>query len=72
MKAQGARTLISLLGLAAAMVVFMVFEVGWLSLVACVTLVVGSGLIAEWAFRRLANAETKRRDLEDRLRNTLG
>jgi hypothetical protein len=72
MKAQTARALISLAGFVAAAAVFMAFKLSWLSVAACVVLVVGSGFLAEWAFRHLADIETKKRDLEDRLRNTLG
>ena len=72
MKAQIVRTLISAAGLLAALVLFMIPGPTWIRIVLGIAFIVGAAVVAARAFRRLADPETRRRDLEDRLRNNLG
>jgi hypothetical protein len=72
MRAYFVRTAISLIGIVGALALFMIDGPAWLRVVAGVVLLVGTGVVATRAFRRLADPETRRRDLEDRVRNTLG
>ena len=65
MTAQLARFGISLIGLAAAFIIFMTTDVGWLSIAACFVVVIVAFIVAEMVFRRLADPETRRRDLEE-------
>jgi hypothetical protein len=68
MSAQGIRLAISLCALAIALFAFMALP-GWTGLIAAgVAIAIGWGM-AEAVFRRVANAETQRADLEDRVRN---
>jgi hypothetical protein len=70
-KAQLARSGIALAGMAAALVIFMLWGDDWVPFALCVVVVAAGFLAAEIAFRRLANAETRRRDLEERTRDSL-
>jgi hypothetical protein len=69
MKAQMARFVISLVAMAIAAVVFMVARNGWVSMLVPGLIVAIGFLIAHLAFRRLADPETIRSDLEERVRN---
>ena len=62
------RLLIAVLAMAAAGFAFMTIDSWWSWLPAMIVLGLGWRL-AEVAFRRLADAETRRADLEDRVRN---
>jgi hypothetical protein len=68
MRAQGIRRAISLCAMAVALFAFLQLPgwSGWLA--AGVAVALGWGL-AEAMFHRLADAETRRTDLEDRVRN---
>jgi uncharacterized membrane protein len=69
MKAQLARFVISLIAMLIALITFMEMGVGWLSAaVIVISLMLGFSL-SEAVFRRLADQETIRRDLEERVRN---
>jgi uncharacterized membrane protein len=69
MQAQLARFVISLVAMLIALVIFLKMDAGWLSAVLIVlSLISGFGL-SEMVFRRLADHETIRRDLEERVRN---
>ena len=72
MKAQILRMLISAVGLVAALVLFMLPGPAWIRVLLGIAFIVAAGLVAGRHFKRLADPETRRRDLEDRLRNTLG
>ena len=72
MKAHLARTAISLFGVVGALVLLMIDGPVWIRLILGSVLIIGTGVVAARAFRRLADPETRRRDLEDRVRNTLG
>lgn len=65
-KAQLARSGIALAGMAAALAIFMLWGDDWIPLAGSVILAAAGFLAAEIAFRRLADAETRRRDLEER------
>ena len=68
MSAQGLRVAISLCAMAVALFVFLELP-GWDGVIgAGITVAIG-GSIAETVFRRAADAETRRADLEDRVRN---
>ncbi|MBN9088207.1 MAG: hypothetical protein J0J01_14955 [Reyranella sp.] len=69
MKAQWIRFLIAVLAMAAAGIAFMMLD-GWTAWVAAAGLLLMGWSFAEAAFRRLADAETKRADLEERVRNS--
>ena len=69
MKAQLARFVISLIAMLIALITFMEMGVGWLSAaVIVISLMLGFSL-SEAVFRRLADQEAIRRDLEERVRN---
>jgi uncharacterized membrane protein len=69
MKAQLARFVISLIAMLIALITFVEMDVGWLSAgLIVIALTLGFSL-SEAAFRRLADQETIRRDLEERVRN---
>jgi hypothetical protein len=68
MSAQGLRLAISLCAMAAALFAFMELP-GWAGVIAAASSVALGGSIAEIVFRRVADAETRRADLEDRVRN---
>jgi hypothetical protein len=68
MKAQLIRFFISVLAMAAAGIAFMTLD-GWATWAAPAAIVIVGWGLAEAAFRRLANAETRRADLEERARN---
>jgi len=70
-KAQLARSAIALAGMAAALVIFMLWGDDWVPFAASILVVAAAFLAAEIAFRRLADQETRRRDLEERARDTL-
>ena len=67
MKAQLARFVISLIAMLIALITFIEMDVGWLS-AGLIALISGFSL-SEAVFRRLADQETIRRDLEERVRN---
>ena len=69
MKAQLARFVISLIAMLIALITFIEMDVGWLSAgLIVIALTLGFSL-SEAVFRRLADQETIRRDLEERVRN---
>jgi uncharacterized membrane protein len=69
MKAHLTRFVISLIAMLIALITFMEMGVGWLSAaVIVISLMLGFSL-SEAVFRRLADQETIRRDLEERVRN---
>ena len=66
MTAQPARFVISLIAMLIALIIFIEMDAGWIP----AALIVISGFsLSEAVFRRLADQETIRRDLEDRVRN---
>jgi hypothetical protein len=66
MKAQLARFVISLIAMLIGLVTFVEMDAGWIP----AALIVISGFsLSEAVFRRLADQETIRRDLEERVRN---
>jgi fatty acid desaturase len=69
MKAQVARFVISLISMIVALIAFMGMGAGWMPVVAAMVIVISGFIISEVVFRRLADHETYRRDLEDRVRN---
>ena len=69
MKAQLIRFLIDVLAIAAAAVAFMAID-GWAAPLSAMAIVFIGWTLAEMAFRRLADAETRRADLEDRGRSS--
>jgi hypothetical protein len=69
MKAQIARLIISLTGMLIGLIAFLGLGAGWMPVVAGVVIVIIGFIISEMVFRRLADHETYRRDLEDRVRN---
>ena len=71
MGAQLARFGISLVGFLGAFVIFMATDVGWLSIAACFVVVIVAFIVGEMVFRRLADPETRRRDLEERAKEPL-
>ena len=69
MKAHLARFVISLIAMLIALIACMEMGVGWLfAAVIVISLMLGFSL-SEAVFRRLADQETIRRDLEERVRN---
>ena len=69
MKAQLARFVIFLIAMLIALITFIEMDVGWLSAgLIVIALTLGFSL-SEAAFRRLADQETIRRDLEEQVRN---
>ena len=69
MKAQLARFVISLLAMLIALITFIEMDVGWLSAGLIVIALISGFSLSEAVFRRLADQETIRRDLEERVRN---
>ena len=69
MKAQIARFAISLIAMLAALTAFIGIGWGWTSLIAAGGILIAGSTISEAVFRRLADRETYRSDLEDRVRN---
>ena len=69
MKAQLARFVISLIAMLIALITFIEMDVGWLSAGLIVIALISGFSLSEAAFRRLADQETIRRDLEERVRN---
>ena len=69
MKAQLARFVISLIAMLIALITFIEMDVGWLSAGLIVIALTSGFSLSEAAFRRLADQETIRRDLEERVRN---
>jgi fatty acid desaturase len=69
MKAQIARFVISLIAMVVALIAFMGIGWGWTSLIAAGSILITGFTISEAVFRRLADHETYRSDLEDRVRN---
>jgi hypothetical protein len=66
MKAQMARSLISLAAMLLGLITFLETDAGW---IAVVLIVIAGFCVSEAVFRRLADHETIRRDLEERVRN---
>jgi predicted Na+-dependent transporter len=69
MKAQLARFVISLIAMLIALITFIEMDIGWLSAGLIVIMLVSGLSLSEAVFRRLADQETIRRDLEERVRN---
>jgi hypothetical protein len=69
MKAQMARFVIAIAAMFIGLIVFMESGSGWLPVAASLLIVLIGCSIAEAVFRRLADHETIRRDLEERTRN---
>ena len=69
MKAQLARFVICLLAMLIALIAFIEMDVGWLSAGLIVIALISGFSLSEAVFRRLADQETIRRDLEERVRN---
>ena len=69
MKAQLARFVISLIAMLMALITFIEMDVGWLSAGLIVIALISGFSLSEAVFRRLADQETIRRDLEERVRN---
>jgi uncharacterized membrane protein len=69
MKAQLARFVISLIAMLIALITFIEMDIGWLSAGLIVIMLVSGFSLSEAVFRRLADQETIRRDLEERVRN---
>jgi uncharacterized membrane protein len=69
MKAQLARFVISLIAMLIALIIFIEMDVGWLSAGLIVIALISGFSLSEAVFRRLADQETIRRDLEERVRN---
>ena len=66
MKAQLARFVISLTAMLIGLVTFVEMDAGW---IAAALIVISGFSLSEAVFRRLADQETIRRDLEERVRN---
>ena len=69
MKAQLARFVISLIAMLIALITFIEMDVGRLSAGLIVITLISGFSLSEAVFRRLADQETIRRDLEERVRN---
>ena len=69
MKAQLARVVISLIAMLIALITFIEMDIGWLSAGLIVITLISGFSLSEAVFRRLADQETIRRDLEERVRN---
>jgi uncharacterized membrane protein len=69
MNAQLARFVISLAGMLLGFVIFMTGGSGWMPVAASLLVILVGFSIAEAVFRRLADQETLRRDLEERTPN---
>ncbi len=66
MAAQLARFVISLIAMLVALVIFIEMDAGW---IAAALIVISGFSLSEAVFGRLADQETIRRDLEERVRN---
>ena len=69
MTAQLARFVISLIAMLIALITFIEMDIGWLSAGLIVITLISGFSLSEAVFRRLADQETIRRDLEERVRN---
>jgi hypothetical protein len=69
MKAQLARSAISVIAMLIALITFATMDASWLSAALIVLSVIAGFGLSEVVFRRLAAPETIRRDLEERVRN---
>ena len=69
MNVVGLRLVISLVSIAAALIAFMAIGNPWAATGVIVGIFVLSAIIGRMIWDRFADAETKRRDLEDRVRN---
>jgi hypothetical protein len=69
MKAQLARFVIFQIAIPIALAIFMTVDVGWLSAALIVISVMAGLSLSGMAFRRLADPETIRLDLEERVRS---
>ena len=69
MKAHWARFVISLIAMVIALIIFMAMDVGWRSAGLIAIALISGFSLSEVVFRRLADQETIRRDLEERVRN---
>jgi hypothetical protein len=69
MKAQLARFVISVIAMLIALIIFVEMDVGWLSAALIVVSLISGFSLSEAVFRHLADHETIRRDLEERVRN---
>jgi hypothetical protein len=63
------RTLITLVALTAALVTFMTIRNAWFAAAIIVTLFILTAILGHLVWRRFSDLETRRRDLEDRVRN---
>jgi hypothetical protein len=63
------RTLITLVSLTAALVTFMTIRNAWFAAAIIVTLFILTAILGHLVWRRFSDLETRRRDLEDRVRN---
>jgi hypothetical protein len=69
MKAHMARFAIFLTAMLIALITFLEMDVGWLSAALIATSLILGSCLSEAVFRRMADAETIRLDLEERVRN---
>jgi hypothetical protein len=69
MNGVGLRFAISLVSIAAALIAFMAIENSWMAAGVIVGIFVLSAIIERAVWYRFTDAETRRRDLEDRVRN---
>jgi L-lactate permease len=69
MKAHLARFVVSLIAMLIALITFIEMDVGWLSAALIAMSLVSGFSLSEVVFRRVADAETIRLDLEERVRN---
>jgi hypothetical protein len=69
MKAHMARFAIFLTAMLIALITFLEMDVGWLSAALIATSLISGFSLSEAVFRRIADAETIRLDLEERVRN---
>jgi hypothetical protein len=69
MKAHWARFVISLIAMLIALIAFMAMDLGWLPAGLIAIALISGFSLSEVVFRRLADQETIRRDLEERVRN---
>jgi hypothetical protein len=69
MNGVGLRFAISLVSIAAALIAFMAIENSWMVAGVIVGIFVLSAIIERAVWYRFTDAETRRRDLEDRVRN---
>jgi uncharacterized membrane protein len=69
MKAHLAGFVISVMAMLIGIIVFMVMGFGWLSAALILISVISGFSLSEAVFRRLADPETLRREMEERVRN---